>query len=184
MKTSAAASPHRLAAQDGALSRPKQRFESAWGHLPLRPAIPAGLFDSPTPSGAARARGTRGSSSPRARRKRRPRIGIYWAPADPASQRHNFRRHSRCLVGAPISNVLRFSAISRAGWVILMTTGEAISSPLDMPQAYKSLTSSLLPGCVREAQTRSGAIQPGWPLPYRCARARPEHSGCKARYRL
>jgi hypothetical protein len=26
------ASPHRLVAQDGALSRPKQRFESAWGH--------------------------------------------------------------------------------------------------------------------------------------------------------
>ena len=25
-------SPHRLVAQDGALSRPKQRFESAWGH--------------------------------------------------------------------------------------------------------------------------------------------------------
>ncbi len=24
--------PHRLVAQDGALSRPKQRFESAWGH--------------------------------------------------------------------------------------------------------------------------------------------------------
>ncbi len=25
-------SPHRLVAQDGALSRLKQRFESAWGH--------------------------------------------------------------------------------------------------------------------------------------------------------
>ena len=24
--------PHRLVAQDGALSRPKQRFEFAWGH--------------------------------------------------------------------------------------------------------------------------------------------------------
>ena len=31
-KITPAKRPHRLVAQDGALSRPKQRFESAWGH--------------------------------------------------------------------------------------------------------------------------------------------------------
>jgi hypothetical protein len=31
-RVSDARRPHRLAAQDGALSRPKQGFESPWGH--------------------------------------------------------------------------------------------------------------------------------------------------------
>ena len=40
----AEARPHRLAAQDEALSRLKQRFESAWGHFAYRLRIQGGFY--------------------------------------------------------------------------------------------------------------------------------------------